>query len=451
MGKQLRRLAVTAGTMSIAALVAACGGTGGVGGSGGAAGSAPPGGFTPGTLTRAYAGQTINVLLPPWGAMPKSQLAKFTAATGIKVNLESMAWDSIHDKVVSAEAAGLAPADVTEVDWSWVGQFAAAGWYTPVNSWLPVSVIKGSPVSSAFQVNGQQIAMPYNIDFRGTIINMTLMKKAGITTIPASWSQLLADAEQLKSRGVLAHPVGVPLSVTEGTSTPWYALVKSAGGSLFTSAGTPTFTVANSPGAQALSFEASLYKDGLIPPGEVSLDDQQTSSLFAAGQIAIELSYSPSALGGYTTPSTSKVARDDIVIAPLPGTDGVRTGTFGLPEGLGIPKASVHQAAAAMFIDWWEQLPQLLTSYNNPNMGNLPPQTSALRYLSDKGLLVDGAQVLAILPSVSPLFSGGTPSWYPQFSTDVATMIQNVAEGKAPAAAALQQLASEVQSLKAQS
>jgi len=438
--------------MSIAALVAACGGgTSGVGGSGGAGASAPPAGYTPGTLTRAYAGQTINVLLPPWGAMPKSQLAKFTAATGIKVNLESMAWDSIHDKVVSAEAAGIAPADVTEVDWSWVGQFAAANWYTPLNSWLPGSVINGSPVSSAFQVNGQQIAMPYNIDFRGTIINMTLMKKAGISTIPASWSQLLADAEQLKSRGVLGHPVGVPLSVTEGTSTPWYALIKSAGGSLITSTGAPTFTAANSPGAQALSFEATLYRDGLIPPGEVSLDDQQTSSLFAAGQIAIELSYSPSALGGYTTPSTSKVAKDDIVIAPLPGTDGVRTGTFGLPEGLGIPKASAHQAAAAMFIDWWEQLPQLLTSYSNSNMGNLPPQASALRYLSDKGMLVDGTQVLAILPSVSPLFSGGTPTWYPQFSTDVATMIQNVAEGKVPAATALQQLASEVQSLKAQS
>ena len=289
MSKQLHRLAVTAGAMTIAALVAACsGGTSGVGGSA-AGGSAPPASYTPGTLTRAYAGQTINVLLPPWGAMPKPQLAKFTAATGIKVNLETMAWDSIHDKVVSAEAAGIAPADVTEVDWSWVGQFAAAGWYTPLSSWLPASVLNGSPVSSAFQVNGQQIAMPYNIDFRGTIINMTLMKKAGVTTVPTSWSQLLADAQQLKSHGVLAHPVGVPLSVSEGTSTPWYALIKSAGGSLLTSAGAPAFTAANSAGAQALSFESALYKDGLISQGEVSLDDQQTSSLFAGGQIAIEL------------------------------------------------------------------------------------------------------------------------------------------------------------------
>jgi multiple sugar transport system substrate-binding protein len=293
--------------------------------------------------------------------------------------------------------------------------------------------------------------MPYNIDFRGTIINMTLMKKAGIATVPTTWAQLLADAQQLKTKGVLAHPVGVPLSVTEGSSTPWYALIKSAGGSVLDPAGTPAFTAASSAGAQALQYEATLYKDGLVPPGEVSLTDQQTSALFAAGQVAIELSYSPSALGGYLTPSSSKVAKDDIVLAGIPGTDGTKTGTFGLPEGLGIPKQSAHQGAAAMFIYWWEQLPQLLASYTNPNMGNVPPLTSALNYLNAHNQLVNGSQVLAILPSVSPLFTGGTPTWYPQFSTDVATMIQNVAEGKASVSSALAQLASQAQSLKAQS
>jgi multiple sugar transport system substrate-binding protein len=443
-----RRLAAAVAAAALLAGAAACSSSGG---SGATAGSSPSAGFRPGVLSRAYAGQTISVLLPPWGDMAQSQLAKFTAATGIKVNLEQMAWDSIHDKVVSAEAAGVAPADVTEVDWSWVGQFGAAGWYTPLNKWLPASLIKDSPVAANFSVSGQQIAMPYNIDFRSTIVNMTLLKKAGITSPPATWAQLVTDAQQVKAHGVLASPVGVPLSVTEGTSTPWYALIKSAGGTVLDSSGNPAFTASASAGAQALQFEATLYKDGLIPPGEISLTDQQTSDLFASGQIAIELSYSPSALPGYVTPASSKVAKDDIVLAPIPGTDGTTTGTFGLPEGLGIPKQSAHQAAAAMFIYWWEQLPQLLASYNNPNMGNVPPLTSAISYLNAHNDLVDGSEVMAILPSVSPLFTGGAPNWYPQFSTDVATMIQNVVEGKSSVSAGLSQLASETQSLKAQS
>jgi multiple sugar transport system substrate-binding protein len=438
-----------AGVAAAALLVSAAACSSGTG-SNGSAGD-PPQTFKVGALNRAYAGQSITVLLPPWGAMAQSQLAKFTAQTGIKVNLQQMAWDSIHDKVVSAEAAGVAPADVTEVDWSWVGQFGAAQWYAPLNKYLPASLIKGSPVATNFDVSGQQIAMPYNIDFRGTIVNMTLLKKAGIDSPPTTWAQLLADAQQIKARGVLASPVGVPLSVDEGTSTPWYSLIKSAGGQVLTSSYAPAFSTANSAGEQALQFEATLYKDGLIPRGEVSLTDQQTSSLFASGQVAIELSYSPSALGGYLTASSSKVAKDDIVLAPIPGTDGTTTGTFGLPEGLGIPKQSAHIGAAAEFIYWWEQLPQLLASYHNPDMGNLPPLTSALSYLNQKGELVGGSQVMAVLPSVSPLFTGGAPDWYPQFSTDVATMIQNVVEGKATAAAALQQLATEATSLKTQS
>lgn len=176
---RLRRRARPAGviisgltTMSV--LLAACGGT-----SAATSGSQSSKGFRPGVLNRAYAGTTINVLLPPWGQMPKSQLAKFTAATGVKVNLENMAWDSIHSKVVTSEAAGVAPADVTEVDWSWVGQFGAAGWYTPLARYLPASVITGSPVSPVFVSGGQQIAMPYNLDLRGMILNMTDFRRRG--------------------------------------------------------------------------------------------------------------------------------------------------------------------------------------------------------------------------------------------------------------------------------
>jgi multiple sugar transport system substrate-binding protein len=146
------RVAATAATAVGVALAAAACSSGTSGSSGTGAGTAVS---TITALSRAYAGQTISVLLPPWGNMAQSQLAKFTAATGIKVSLTQLAWDSIHDKVVSAESAGVAPADVTEVDWSWVGQFGAAGWYTPLNKWLPSSLISGSTVSSNFDVKGE--------------------------------------------------------------------------------------------------------------------------------------------------------------------------------------------------------------------------------------------------------------------------------------------------------
>jgi multiple sugar transport system substrate-binding protein len=396
-------------------------------------------------LNRNYAGSTITVLLPSWGQMPASQLAKFTKATGIKVNLQTLAFDSIHDKVVTSEAAGVAPADITEMDWSWVGQFGAAGWYTPLGGLLPKSV--ESQMSASFRYNGQQIAVPYNMDFRGLAINMTDFRKAGISTVPTTWAQVLADAKQLKDKNVVKYPVTIPLQVSECNSTVWYGLIKSGGGELLNKQGQPTFTSLSSLGGQALLYEQELYKDGLVPPGAISIACNDTT--FASGQTAIVLSASPASMPYWKTPSQSKVAKDDIVFAPLPGTGGHRTGTFGLPEGMGIPKLSTHKAQAAMFIYWWQQVPQLLTVYKA--LGDFPPQRAALEALGHQGKLYGASAILKILPTVRPLFPNGTPTWYPQFSNDVATMILSVVEGKSQAAAALSRLVQQTKSLVSQS
>ncbi|MCL5967201.1 MAG: extracellular solute-binding protein [Firmicutes bacterium] len=438
----LRRYSFLAGVGLVGLSLAACGA------SPGSTGAAITG--HPWVLSKQYAGQTITVLLPPWGQMPASQLAKFTAKTGIKVRMENLAWDSIHDKVVTAEAAGTAPADVTEVDWSWVGQFSQAGWYTNLSSLIQPSVLKDNIVAKVFHVNGEQVALPYNMDFRATMINWTDFKKAGITTVPSTWQQLLADAKQIKAKGVVRYPIGVPLSVTEGASTPWYELIKSAGGELFGAHWRPLFTSANSPGAQALAFEKTLYQDHLVPPGEVSLTDVQTETLFENNTVAVVLSDSPGSLPTVTNPSVSAIAKagDQVKFIPFPGNDGQAPGiTFGLPEGLGIPKNASNKGAAAMFINWWEQTPQLVVSYENANMGNLPPENYAFNLLSREGKIVGGSEIGKMLPTVRPLFPQGTPVWYPQFSSDVAAMIQNVVQGRAQPLPALHQLASQVQSM----
>ncbi len=386
-------------------------------------------GYKAGAINRQYAGTTITVLVPPYAGMPSSQLAKFTKATGIKVKLQTLAWADIHDKIVTAEAAHISPGDVTEVDWSWVGQFSQAGWYTSLNHYLAPKYLHNAINGDVFTVNHKLLAMPYNFGFKETTINWTDFQKAGITTIPTTWSQVLHDAKILKEKGVVQYPVGFPLSIGESNSTNWYALIKSAGGGLFNSRWVPQFTSPSSAGYQALVFEKQLYQDHLMPPGVVGLHNIQVQNLFASGQIAIALTSGPLFMSNFKNPSTSKVAKDNLKIIPLPGNDGHRTGTFGLPEGLGIPKLSQNKGAAAEFINWWMQKPQLLLSYNNPNMGNPPPQTNVLQGLIKQHKIHQGKEIMDILPTVKPLFPQGTPVWYPQFSTDAATMIQSVVEG----------------------
>jgi multiple sugar transport system substrate-binding protein len=404
-------------------------------------------------LSRKYAGESITVLLPPWGDMPKSELAKFTAKTGIKVTLTSIAWGSIHDKVVASEAAGVAPADITEVDWSWVGQFGRAGWYTNEDSLLPQSLFKSSPVAPIFKYNGKQIAMPYNIDFRSMIVNMTDLNKAGITSPPRTWTQLKNDAAKLKAKGIVKNPIGMQLGVGEDTSTGWYQLIKAAGGEVLNAKDEPAFSSPNSAGAKAMTFIATLYKDGLVTPGEITdTTGDPTAPNFEANLTAFVLDGSPGSLAQMKDPKVSKVAKDNIEIVPTPTPSAsIPSTTFGLPEGLGILKQAKNKAACAMFILWWEQYPQLLYSYDSPNMGNLPPITSAIHKLSSTGKLVDGSEVEKILPGVKPLFANGAPVWYPEFSTDAATEINAVAEGHASVNSAISTLVSETKSLNSAS
>ncbi len=80
---------------------------------------------------KPFAGQTITVLLP--SPQDAAMAADFEKDTGIKLDLQTASWDDVSVKVSTALLAGTAPADVTEFDWSWTGQFSAAGWYIPLN------------------------------------------------------------------------------------------------------------------------------------------------------------------------------------------------------------------------------------------------------------------------------------------------------------------------------
>ncbi|WP_167815167.1 ABC transporter substrate-binding protein [Sporolactobacillus shoreae] len=386
-------------------------------------------------------GQTINVLLPPWGNFPKSMLAQFKKETGITVHLTTMSWDDIHDKIVTSSAAGVAPADVTEFDWSWIGQFGQAGWYEPLNKYFSSSVINDTKTMPIFKYKGNYLAMPYSNDFRVTYINKSIFNKAGITKMPTTPEELMNDAVQVKNKGVFKYPIGLPLSATEGTATPWYLLTKSFGGDLFDSNFKPEFTDKNSAGYKAMAFIISgLKQQKIIDPAAVSLKDTDVISNFQHGKTAVDLAGWVGNMSLYQNKAKSTVANSAVMI-PTPGENG-KSRTFGLPEGLGIPKASTHKEAAAKFIQWIIQPKQLTEIYSS--LGLLPNRQSVLQELDKEGKLSGGKTVIKVMPTVEPLFKQGAPSWYLKFSTDVSTTINQMASGSMSIDAGLKHIADNV-------
>ena len=383
----------------------------------------------------ALAGQSITVLLPsPQGA---NIAAEFEKDTGIHVDLQTLTWDDIRPKLVTALIAGTAPADVTEFDWSWTGQFSAADWYLPLNDLIDPATVSDIGVANIFTVNGKLLGIPYTNDFRVMLVNKKQFADAGITKMPTTLDELFEDAKQIKAKGIVQYPVGLPLSPTEGASTSWYLLTKAFGGDLFDKDFKPLFTTPDSAGYKALEFELKLLKEGLVDPASTGLKDSQINdNMFAKGLTSIMISGEPGRLGQMNDPAQSQVAGQ--VAAILVPTASGTTRSYGLPEALGIPRVSQNRDAALTFVKWFTTKNFQIENYKN---GVLPTRTSALMDLNQQGKLISGDVLIAQAKTVEPLFPQGTPTWYPQFSSAVNTAINGAAKGQISVDQAMQNIA----------
>jgi multiple sugar transport system substrate-binding protein len=389
---------------------------------------------------KPLAGKSITVLMP--SPQAPTIAAEFEKATGIHVDMQTLSWDDIRPKLVTALIAGTAPADVTEFDWSWTGQFAAADWYVDLSSSIDADTKSDIKGTSIFTIDGKLLGVPYTNDFRVMLVNKKHFADAGITEMPKTLDELVADAKAIKAKGITQYPIGLPLSTTEGASTSWYLLTKAFGGDLFDKDWKPLFTTPDSAGYKAMAFEAQLLKDGLVDPASTGLKDSQINDdYFAKGLVSIMISGEPGRLGQYSDPAQSPAVAGNVQAILVPTASGT-TRSYGLLEALAIPKVSQNQDAALAFVKWFTSKDFQVENYAN---GVLPTRTSALDDLNKAGKLQSGDALVEESKYVEPLFAQGTPTWYPEFSNAVNTAINAVAKGQETVDEAMKNIADATQ------
>ncbi len=391
---------------------------------------------------RAAHAETIKVLLPTFGAdaAAKQITDAFTKATGIDVDFQTIPWDNIRPQIVTSMVAGTAPADVSELDWSWVGQFGAAKWFTPLNGQVPEALVKDMPTASVFTFDGQLLGVPYSNDFRVQAVNMADLKKAGITALPTTPDEIIKDGEALKAKKVLEYPISIPLSATEGAATAWYFTTRMFGGELFDKDWKPLFMAADSPGYKAFQWIVDAQKAGLINPAMTGLTDTQDTDAFANGDAAIDIAGHPYDLAQYEDKQRSKIAGQAAL--GLAGIDPAHLHSVGLPEAMGIPINSQHKEAALKFILWWaDHQPEIYTG-----LAIMPTRVTALQSLAHDGKLSGGEDIARLSAYTQPIFLQGTPSWYSEFSGVVAATVNQAAKGQIGTEAAMKQIADGAQS-----
>jgi len=399
------------------------------------------------TLFSTVPGQAadqLSVLLPPWGTLPKELTDEFAAKQGVELDTQTLGWDEIRTKIVTSMVANTAPASATEVDWSWVGQFGAAGWYQPLNDGIAEDVLADVPTASIFSYDGNVLGVTYNNDFRVMIYNKNHLTDAGVEAVPTTPDELLAAARAVKEKGIADHPIGLPLSASEGTSTAWYLLTKAFGGDLFDENFEPLFTDPESAGYKAMEFEISALEEGLIDPAATGLKDVEIQELFKSGKITFDVAGWAGNLSVYTDAEKSQVA-DGAAAALMISTTG-KARTIGLPEAVGIPTGAENKDGAVAFINWLLEPEIQIAAYET--LGNLPARLSVLEKLNADGKLVEGDIILKQAALVEPMFAQGAPAWYPDFSTSVSSNLNLAAKGQITVEEAVNNIAADVEAAK---
>lgn len=405
------------------------------------------------TASTQTKGVTITVA---WAtpSPPAAALAQFTKSTGIHVKWVDIDWDSLQTKISAAATSHTYFADVTDVDWSRVGQLGKLGWFYPMSQYLDVnSMAADMPQMSSFKAGGVVYGIPFDSSYMVTTVNKKMFAKAGITTMPTTMAQYNADLQKLKTKGVTSTPLNIPFAAAEGLSTYWYEVTGAMGGTILNAQGKPQFTAPSSGGYKAAEWMVNAIKTGLVPAGNINVTDSQgQQNLMAKGVVASTFSdYSGNVGSMYDVPSSSSVV-DDVSYIPTPGMDGT-AGNLGNPDGIGIPKTAKYPAAAAKFIEWATSAQNQAAFAGADGSSKVMPEypdpsrLSAMKVLTSSGNLVQGAELTNLLKDAKPVFASGPPTYYPQFSSAVNTNLHAAAVGSMTVAQAIAAIATAANSL----
>lgn len=381
--------------------------------------------------------EKITFMVPDWGVPTDEQLAAFTEETGIEVEISEVGWDDIREKLGTAAAANECVADVVEVDWSWVGEFYAAGWLEPLE--VSEEDKADMPTIDTFTIDDQVLAMPYANDYRLAYYNTEQFKAAGITEEPQTWDDVLEAYRQLKSTGTVDYPFAIALNAEEKTATCLMWLAYTMNGVVWNDDG----TFNEESVMEALKYMETLINEELVAP-----EDKTSSGMDAYMRIC-------GGTASFLTGPTSFVSRSQneelcsVVgqITPIlvPGKDGKAAQTMPLPEAIGVNSLSENKEAAKTFIEWYTSA-DMQKQLNETNSA-IPTRNSVLEELINDGTIQNSGAMLEQAKLVSSPFPNGVPSYYAEMSSAMYNAINKMARGELNAEEAYAEMSGALEEL----
>jgi multiple sugar transport system substrate-binding protein len=209
----------------------------------------------------------------------------------IKVNMEYLGYDFIHDKITTGMAANPPAYDAVMIDVIWPDEFIKAGYLLDVTDRITPEMKSGMfPASwNGVTRNGKVYGMPWLMDVKYFMYNKDMLQKAGITDPPSTWEELVDQAKTIKEKGIVEYPIIWSWNQKEGVVCDYAVLLYGNGGSFVDASGKPAFN--NEKGVEVLTWMKQTIDDGLTNPSSVSSDENVVRDNFIAGESAFAVNW----------------------------------------------------------------------------------------------------------------------------------------------------------------
>ena len=301
----------------------------------------------------------------------EQQTREFEKETGIKVELITMAWDRVADKVLTELAAGGTSFDVIEFDNAWVAKFNAAGWVVPLNDYMKPEVINQMlpGLVKTFSVGETLYGIVWNNDTRFFMYNGKKLEDAGIAKPPRTWDEFTTQSQKMISANLIKYGSSEACEQSQSLAN-WHTFISySFGSSLFDPDGKPTFL--EQPAIDALTFMVDCFlKTKVIDPASLTMNQEMTANVFYNGDTAFFPQAWPGVYNASNDPAISKIIGEIQVAEYIPAAKPEMQATLNLPEALAIPTTSKKKGSAWKYIEYMTSLER--DKQRSKEIGTLP-------------------------------------------------------------------------------
>ena len=290
------------------------------------------------------------------------------AHPGIRVKVQQLPWTAAHEKLLTAFAGDVTP-DICQLGNTWLPELVALDALEPLDRYAAASSIVDAAdyfagIWDTNRVDGKLYGVPWYVDTRLVFYRRDLLRDAGFSAPPRSWSQwaqMLAAIERQARPD--RHAILLPLNEFE----PLLALALQQDEPLLRDDGRwGNFRSAGF--RRALAFYLQMFQRGWAP-AVANAAISNVWNEFGRGRFAFYVS------GPWNIGELQRRLPADLqhtwAVAPLPGPDGPGASIAG-GSSLVVFRASRHQAAAWRLVEFLSQ-PTVQRRFHALT-GDLPPR-----------------------------------------------------------------------------